>query len=175
MTKEEAIKILRIRKEYVTLIKEDVLQEALDMAIEALSAEPQLDVYAQEYKAYRESLEAEAKGGDALMPKATSVMRQIPSKDGSNLISRAELLKTVQHPCNQDGEWSTEEIVAIIEIMPSASTDRPSGEWIEHKGKWVDLDFYPTKYECNQCHYYVDEGYDSIFCPNCGARMENTK
>lgn len=39
MTKEEAIKILRIRKEYVTLIKEDVLDEALDVAIEALSAD----------------------------------------------------------------------------------------------------------------------------------------
>lgn len=50
--------------------------------------------------------------------------------------------------------------------------DAVQGEWIEHKGKWVDFDFYPTKYECNQCHYYVDEGYDSIFCPNCGARMK---
>jgi hypothetical protein len=37
MTREEAIKILRIRKEYVTLIKENILQEAIDMAIEALS------------------------------------------------------------------------------------------------------------------------------------------
>lgn len=47
-----------------------------------------------------------------------------------------------------------------------------TGEWIKHKGEWVDLDFYPTKYECNQCHYCVDEGHDSIFCPNCGARMK---
>ena len=37
MNREEAIKILRIRKEYATLIKENVLQEAIDMAIEALS------------------------------------------------------------------------------------------------------------------------------------------
>ena len=37
MTREEAVKILRIRKEYATLIKENVLQEAIDMAIEALS------------------------------------------------------------------------------------------------------------------------------------------
>lgn len=40
MTREEAIKIFRIRKEYATLIKEDVLQEAIDLAIEALSTEP---------------------------------------------------------------------------------------------------------------------------------------
>ena len=42
MTKEEAIEVLRIRKElrtrreYATLIKESALQEALGMAIEAL-------------------------------------------------------------------------------------------------------------------------------------------
>ena len=52
------------------------------------------------------------------------------------------------------------------------SADATQGEWIKHKGEWVELDFYPTKYECNQCHYCVDEGYDSIFCPNCGARMK---
>lgn len=52
------------------------------------------------------------------------------------------------------------------------SADTIQGEWIKHEGKWVDFDFYPTKYECNQCHYCVDEGYDSIFCPNCGARMK---
>ena len=66
------------------------------------------------------------KGGDAEMQtiaKTPDYMQQIPSEDGSDLISRAELLKTVQHPCNQDGEWSTEEIVAIIDIMPSAVCD----------------------------------------------------
>ena len=52
------------------------------------------------------------------------------------------------------------------------STDAIQGEWIKHEGKWVDFDFYPTKYECNQCHYCVDEGYDSVFCPNCGVRMK---
>lgn len=36
MTREEAIKILRVRQEYATLIKEQVLQEAIDMAISAL-------------------------------------------------------------------------------------------------------------------------------------------
>ena len=47
-----------------------------------------------------------------------------------------------------------------------------TGKWIKHEGEWVDLDFYPTKYECSRCHYCVDEGHDSIFCPNCGARMK---
>lgn len=47
-----------------------------------------------------------------------------------------------------------------------------TGKWIKHEGKWVDFDFYPTKYECSHCHYYVDEGHDSIFCPNCGTKMK---
>ena len=62
------------------------------------------------------------------------------------------------------------EINMLKEQLESA--DATQGEWIKHKGEWVDLDFYPTKYECSQCHYYVDEGHDSIFCPNCGARMK---
>ena len=67
-------------------------------------------------------------------------------------------------------EFSVEFIKKHLLSLPSIETVH--GEWIEHKGEWVDFDFYPTKYECNQCHYYVDEGYDSIFCPNCGARMK---
>lgn len=68
----------------------------------------------------------------------------------------------------EDG-WYVEAIDMAIEAL---SADTTQGEWIKHKGEWIDLDFYPTKYECSQCHYYVDEGYDSIFCPNCGARMK---
>ena len=61
---------------------------------------------------------------------------------------------------------------AIDMAIEALQVEAAQGEWIKHEGKWVDFDFYPTKYECNQCHYCVDEGYDSIFCPNCGARMK---
>ena len=53
--------------------------------------------------------------------------------------------------------------------------DRPQGEWICHKGKWIDFDYYPTKYECDQCHHYVDVASDKNFCPNCGADMRERK
>lgn len=64
--------------------------------------------------------------------------------------------------------------------MPNFSTavevaDRPQGEWICHKGRWIDFDYYPTKYECNQCHHYVDVASDKNFCPNCGAKMDGER
>ena len=45
-------------------------------------------------------------------------------------------------------------------------TDRPQGEWIKHEGRWIDFDYYPTKYQ------YVDVASDKNYCPNCGARMK---
>ena len=64
--------------------------------------------------------------------------------------------------------------------MPNFSTavegaDRPQGKWICHEGGWKDFDYYPTKYECNQCHHYVDVASDKKFCPNCGADMRGDK
>ena len=60
-------------------------------------------------------------------------------------------------------------LIDRIKAIPSA--DRPKGEWICHEGGWKDFDYYPTKYECNQCHHYVDVASDKNFCPNCGADM----
>ena len=54
---------------------------------------------------------------------------------------------------------------------PSIDIEPKRGEWICHEGKWIDFDYYPTKYECNQCHHYVDVASDKNFCPNCGADM----
>ena len=61
---------------------------------------------------------------------------------------------------------------AVVEkVRKALSADRPQGEWICHEGGWIDLDYYPTKYECDQCHHYVNVASDKNFCPNCGADM----
>ena len=64
--------------------------------------------------------------------------------------------------CEAMAKRHTEE---IQRLMPKR------GEWICHEGIWIDFDYYPTKYECNQCHHYVDVASDKNFCPNCGADM----
>lgn len=92
----------------------------------------------------------------------------------TDLISRADAIEAVcRTRCGDKAKGCPAHSCLVIEefdALPSA--EAVHGEWIKHKGEWKDFDFYPTKYECSQCHYCVDEGYDSIFCPNCGARMK---
>ena len=92
-----------------------------------------------------------------------------------DLIKRSDAVKAVfQKPAihGSDGSWyHADDIKDALENVPSA--DRPQGEWICHKGGWIDFDYYPTKYECDQCHHYVDVASDKKFCPNCGADMRS--
>lgn len=62
----------------------------------------------------------------------------------------------------------------IIRTIPSAEPERKNGEWIK-VGHWG------RTYKCNQCGNYLDfDGVnagrgDANFCPNCSAKMEETK
>ena len=91
------------------------------------------------------------------------------TKDEAILILEEEAEFLYGAPLPGDAPYNKTAFDMAIEAL---SADTMQGEWIKHKGEWVDLDFYPTKYECSQCHYCVDEGHDSVFCPNCGARMK---
>lgn len=62
------------------------------------------------------------------------------------------------------------EFIDAIRTIPSA--DRPQGEWIYHKEILLDEEYYPSRFECDQCHHYVIAGNDRNFCPNCGAKMK---
>ena len=105
----------------------------------------------------------------------------------ASLIKLQELAE-IADKLERDNDMTREEAIQVLQTaltspfiygeyaeaidMAIEALTKLQGEWIKHKGEWIDFDFYPTKYECSQCHYYVDEGYDSIFCPNCGARMK---
>lgn len=125
MTREEAIQRFQQMKKILSISNSDAARmiETIDMAIEALKAEPSTE---------------------GKYEKAMKTLQEMPRYINN---VKAKQIKKI-------------------------STEAAQGEWIKHEGKWVDFDFYPTKYECNQCHYCVDEGYDSIFCPNCGAKMK---
>ena len=108
----------------------------------------------------------------------------IPNSDAARMIEAIDMAIEALQIDTVQGVGRYENAMQKLREMPkylnnikakqikNISADTIQGEWIKHEGKWVDFDFYPTKYECNQCHYCVDEGYDSIFCPNCGARMK---
>ena len=107
----------------------------------------------------------------------------IPNSDAARMIEALDMaIEALKAESSTEGKY--EKAIKTLQEMPrylnnvkvkqikKISTNTVQGKWIKHKGKWVDFDFYPTKYECSQCHYYVDEGRDSIFCPNCGAKMK---
>lgn len=120
MTREEAREALSVLKIYDA----QWLREAVDMAIEALSAEP------------------------------------------TDLISRADAIEAVKSlPNTSNGFSDTYDkayIIGLLEELPSA--DRPSGEWLMFDGLY-----------CSNCHYKLQTTGIPTYCPNCGARMENTK
>lgn len=56
----------------------------------------------------------------------------------------------------------------VIIKAPSVS-NRPQGEWIEHKWAEEVNGLLISNYECSKCHGW--ERRVSDYCPNCGARM----
>ena len=137
-----------------------------------------------------EVIEPSDKGGDAEMQsvaKTPDYMQQIPSEDGSDLISRADAIEAVKHST----AYMHDDLYEAIFRIPSAETtgalddaiakyvadglmELPSaervGEW-EHTITWQPY--------CSNCEYVFDEDEEYSpfwkFCPMCGARMENTK
>ena len=68
----------------------------------------------------------------------------------------------------EDG-WPPNAIAHLIEAWKAtqkAMVERKTGKWIKHpQWKWIYA-------ECSECETVFDE--KSNFCPNCGARMEES-
>ena len=166
MTKEEATERLNSIKGVFCVDTE----EAIDMAISALSAEEADGCLGCEYEGLSEFDEP------CTDCKNNYLNKWNPKKtEPSDLISRAELLEQID-------EWRCSELVSLdindarflIQNAPSVSADRPSGKWI------------PTPDGNTVCACSVCGGEEVVptcmgeptiwnYCPNCGARMENTK
>ncbi len=43
--------------------------------------------------------------------------------------------------------------------------------WIEYEHEW-GRDYENSDYECSHCHEIISMFYDTDWCPNCGARMD---
>lgn len=90
------------------------------------------------------------------------------TQDG-DIISRADAIEAVRKKLQDWGGYAFEEhreglyeAIDVLESLPSA--DRPSGEWLMFDGLY-----------CSNCHYKLQTTGIPTYCPNCGARMENTK
>ena len=68
-------------------------------------------------------------------------------------------------------------LASDIDKIPTISPDevRGVGEWIRIPGFHLDHEYYPARYQCDQCKHFVDSGDDRNYCPNCGAKMKGAE
>lgn len=116
MTREEAIELLSA---YGVPLNEERFQEALDMAISALSAEEADGCLGCEYEGLSEFDEPCTDCKNNYLNKWTT-----KKTEPSDLISRAKVLNVVQNA--DDGNIPYEIIKDIIQGLPSVSAERIS-------------------------------------------------
>lgn len=94
----------------------------------------------------------------------------------NDLISRQAVLDVLNKHSIMFGYHLPEEFHEVkeeIRGLPSAQPEQKTGEWIDgHRSRW-DGTFHWFR-KCNQCDYEREDDNsdkDTIFCPNCGARM----
>lgn len=82
-----------------------------------------------------------------------------------DLISRQAAIEAIWDGTNMD--IYTREVKEILEELPTAEP---------RKGRWLrgDAEKLALKRRCSACNKAVYEGWNFKFCPNCGARMEES-
>ena len=117
----------------------------------------------------------------------------------SDLISREELKKTIKRiesfPWgDEEGnrvefQWSPKELEYLIDKAPSAKPppetcwgcncpkmeETKKGRWNVEHGVFMHDDIYGDIYRCSVCGYRERNPEGFIYCPNCGAKMEDNK
>ena len=163
MTPEEAIAEIS----YLKVAVNKVVEQALDMAIQALSQEP------IPLNDINNALEASFRNGVR-----SAKVKQEPCDDA---ISRADfeshLFENYCVPVSKIGkpnQYSSgcfyKDVVKCLDDLPSVT---------QKSGKWIGIDEEPHEdYECSCCGYVVSTFTANIephteykYCPNCGAKM----
>ena len=168
MTREEAITELNILKEdywdddgygHETKQYGDTML-ALDMAIEALSAEPCEDCRTCNKWSECECGEKGHKNGTSIGYSIGECKDYKPCED---TISRREVLRIASH-----ATLSVNDVVSMIEKLPSVTPKQKMGRWIEHKHNGS------SHLECSECSVWFARIHlvRNSYCPNCGTKME---
>ena len=163
MTRSEAAKICQSIK--FILENSDyteAVEEALNMAIEALEQEPTAE--------YSSDVISRQAAIDAIEPTLKSIL-QGNSFKAVNVMDKIRDLPSAQ-PFTEEQIQTMQEIEAaqVEKAYELGKADRPTGHWIEHDDERVLC-------ECSECHekylLYEEHVLGRNFCPNCGARMES--
>ena len=199
MTREEAIKTLR---DEAWICCAEKWNEALEMAIEALKAEPcerQFEKIMVEYPPKDSCTYPEYKGkpyfsiqyienGERFIgfgtykPEVLSrylkdYFMQPKTEPCGDCVGREAVLKTVDEWYDNNREVENiEDLIVALTYMPSVTPETP----VAH---WVAVDDEPHEwYECDHCGYSFTTKSANImpeeenkYCPNCGADMRGTQ
>jgi hypothetical protein len=91
--------------------------------------------------------------------------KQQPCEDA---ISRQSVINEIENDCMKGGLGScfacyndAQAFRGEIEKLPSVTPSR-------RKGHWIAKDSFEIEFKCSECEW---EGYDTNFCPICGAEM----
>ena len=77
-----------------------------------------------------------------------------------------------QHGCPiSDAYFAVDKAIHALQTI-SPDEVRGVGKWIRIPGFHLDHEYYPARYQCDQCKHFVDSGDDRNYCPSCGARMK---
>lgn len=83
-----------------------------------------------------------------------------------DLISRQAAIELIESEYRRWGEeYGITDVLCDLDDMPAAEP---------RKGKWID---YCGGVKCDQCGFECDDTYylgEANYCPNCGARMEES-
>ena len=150
MTKEEAIKILKEERWYMSRYSEEY-KEAYDMAIEALQEQttPTIPTFKESAEAYKAwTGEEMGKTSDEINEMNNEII-----KDILKMMPTAYLLEAL-------GVSTFEEL--------TEPADRPHGEWIVVAYQ-KDGEEYIRSCTCSECG--SKSALRTNYCPNCGAKM----
>ena len=156
MTHEEAISVLKVLASFQGVMEyleqhSVSVQDACNMAIQALSQEPCRDIE-EIAEVIKSDIDAETK-----------------CKMISNILTAKPHYFEKQEPCDDcifKNEWN--KIGKLLSNILEKHSQK-SGHWIKAKPWMIDNTSY--KWECSECE--KSERFRHNYCPNCGAKMES--
>lgn len=92
----------------------------------------------------------------------------------ADLISRADAIEWVKKICWNCSNTICINLINAFKALPTASADRPHGEWIKQDKYFQAFNETVTTYKCSVCGHEPYFGGDISklnYCPNCGADM----
>lgn len=180
MKREKALAELKERVACAKYVNEEYADmvdvNALEVAIEALKAEPCEDCISREDALM--ALTGEwTELTDEVIHRFIKRVKNLPPMvlpkpiECDDCVSR-QAVEDAIYDYSRSCDVNYAQIMKYIEKIPSVTPAEKVGHWIMH----ID-DLFPTEstMECNRCHEHQPITIDDNYCPNCGAKMQEVE